>query len=279
MDRKSREHKFLDGHPWIGSVLVGLLMYLMMSLIADIINFPISMLFKGYNISVGFVGIIISAVVTTFAYRKWFEPEFKGFTYCSDIGAGIRIAIPYFIYLVISILITLFFTESKFQVVSLTAIQSAFAAGCLEEFVFRGGILNSMLRGRKNQSDVIKAVIISAVIFGLAHLSNMASGANPARSIIQVFTAGGMGFVDGAIYLASGNLVLAIILHTIHDIIAYSFTGVSEMGMITAGVTWDVWLDLILCVLLAIYAIVMLRRDDMYRHIKGIWDKKWDGRK
>ncbi|MDO4804136.1 MAG: type II CAAX endopeptidase family protein [Lachnospiraceae bacterium] len=279
MDKKRREHKFLNKHPWIGSVLVGLLVYAGVTIVVGLINYPLSMLVKGYDASTGFIGVIIGAVVTTFAYKKWFEPEFKGFTYGSDIGAGIRIGIPYYIYWVISVLVTILFTESKFQLASLTAVQAAFSAGCLEEVIFRGGVLNTMLRGRKKQGDAIKALVISSVIFGLVHLANLSSGANAARTVIQVFTASGIGFVNGVIYLVSGNLLLVIILHTIHDIIALSFTGVTEAGVITAGVTWDIWLDLLLCVALAVYAIVMLRRGDVYRKIENMWDQKWDVRK
>ena len=59
--------------------------------------------------------------------------------------------------------------------------------GFREETVFRGVIANNLgIAYGKDLRGVWKAVVISGLIFGLAHLTNIVFGVNPARVAIQV---------------------------------------------------------------------------------------------
>lgn len=75
-----------------------------------------------------------------------------------------------------------------------------------EELIFREGVLGYMLR---NNVHPWRAVIISAVMFGMVH-------GNPA----QVPFAAAMGIVLGYIYFKTGNAVVPSIIHIINNSIA-----------------------------------------------------------
>lgn len=76
----------------------------------------------------------------------------------------------------------------------------------VEEFIFREGVLGSMLRSGMNKWVAITA---SALVFGIIHL-------NPA----QIPTAATIGFIFGIIYYKTGNIVITSILHILNNSVA-----------------------------------------------------------
>lgn len=85
----------------------------------------------------------------------------------------------------------------------------AIAAPILEELLFRGIILEGFLRNYSPQ----KAIIWSAVIFGLAHL-------NP----WQAFGAIAIGLLIGWLYWKTDSLLPGIFLHFANNLLAYLLT-------------------------------------------------------
>ena len=55
--KKVREHKIIDSHPIIGSILFALIVYIPVNLVVGILNVPLAMVVPGYPQS-GPVGII-----------------------------------------------------------------------------------------------------------------------------------------------------------------------------------------------------------------------------
>lgn len=76
----------------------------------------------------------------------------------------------------------------------------------LEELLFRGAILGTLLKKQMNSNY---AILISAVIFGLIHF-------NPAQ-IVYAFL---FGMILGRVYYGAGSLLLCIILHVIANSIS-----------------------------------------------------------
>ncbi|WP_052356506.1 CPBP family intramembrane glutamic endopeptidase [[Clostridium] dakarense] len=83
-------------------------------------------------------------------------------------------------------------------------IQTVIIAPILEEFLFRRVILNGLLSKYKNNYK--KAIIISALIFGIAHL-NIPQG-------INAFI---LGIILGGIYYYTGYMKLSIFAHFINN--------------------------------------------------------------
>lgn len=82
-------------------------------------------------------------------------------------------------------------------------------APILEEIIFRGIILRGMLQ---NGSSPVSAIIISALLFGIAHL-------NP----WQFFGAGFLGAVFGFVYYRTKSLWLCMFLHALNNTLAFIF--------------------------------------------------------
>lgn len=90
-----------------------------------------------------------------------------------------------------------------------------------EELLCRGIILTSFLKKWYGEDKgVIKAIFISALIFGCAHFIT-AINADLLASIIQVGYTTVMGMLMGAIYIKTRSLCSVILLHFILNIPAY----------------------------------------------------------
>ena len=76
----------------------------------------------------------------------------------------------------------------------------------VEELCFREGVMGGLLR---NGVKPWKAILVSAVLFGLIHF-------NP----VQIVGAGLMGIILGIIYYKTGNIILATALHVLNNSVA-----------------------------------------------------------
>ena len=103
-----------------------------------------------------------------------------------------------------------------------------------EELVFRGIIAQTLLeRYGTARAGVWKACLVSGVLFGAAHLSNLL-GSAPFGVLMQCVFAASLGVMLAAIYFRTGNLWVTVFLHSAMDIAAmligglYGTTSVAE---------------------------------------------------
>ena len=90
------------------------------------------------------------------------------------------------------------------------------AIGMIEEVYFRGIICNMWLK-----KSVVKAVIISSVLFGLAHLLNVIGGASPVMTLLQICFAFVYGLVFAVILHLGGSIIPCVLLHALHDFCSF----------------------------------------------------------
>lgn len=95
----------------------------------------------------------------------------------------------------------------------LLALASVALAGLVEEFAFRGVLLD-----RLRQRGLGRAVAISSVLFGLMHLSNLALGSPWNSVLLQVTFAGMAGAGYAAMRLRTGSLWPPMVLHAAFDL-------------------------------------------------------------
>lgn len=110
---------------------------------------------------------------------------------------------------------------------------SMFMVGAAEEIVFRGLLLNNMVKKwGASKKGVIKAIAISAFIFGLVHLLNVFV-APPITVIVQAINAACAGVLFSVIYLRCENIWAVIVIHMLVDWIALflqtCFTGATSI--------------------------------------------------
>ena len=106
--------------------------------------------------------------------------------------------------------------------------------GVAEEFIFRGVIAQTLLEHfGTSRAGVWKACLLSGVLFGAAHLTNILSSA-PFGVLMQCVFAASLGTLFAAIYFRTGNLWVTVFLHSAMDIAAmligglYGTTSVAE---------------------------------------------------
>jgi CAAX amino terminal protease family. len=111
-----------------------------------------------------------------------------------------------------------------------------FMVGVNEEITVRSLVLNNLLRqGNNTYQGTIKAVFLSAAIFGAIHISNIFF-VPPVDLLAQVINAAAAGVLFGAIYVRSKNIWSTIIIHMLVDWLALLFSqcfygGSSVLGM------------------------------------------------
>lgn len=91
------------------------------------------------------------------------------------------------------------------------AVISMLLIGYIEEVIFRGFLFKGMLP----KDGIKKAVIISAVTFGIGHIVNLLAGQANLATVMQVFFAIAWGFIFTAVFCKSKSLVPCILTHGI----------------------------------------------------------------
>ncbi len=111
--------------------------------------------------------------------------------------------------------------------------------GILEEFLFRGLILNVFLLRVKerNYRELMRAVMGSSLIFGAVHLLNLVTYPNLVKAtLVQVEYAVFIGMIFAIVYIRSNNIWVVIFLHFIYDFaseVPYAFYKIPDRGTIS----------------------------------------------
>jgi len=96
-----------------------------------------------------------------------------------------------------------------------------FAIGFFEEVFYRGIILKELTNNYNNtRKQVIISIVISAIVFGCAHITNLFVGQDLLTTISQVIQTFGIGIMLGSIYYMTDNIWSVIFLHGFYDFAA-----------------------------------------------------------
>lgn len=154
---------------------------------------------------------------------------------CIDIISGIIIG---FI-----AMFGIFFVERRFSFISVTDINIArlsivtsaqiLVMAALEELACRGLMLSGLMMFTKNK---YVSVLVSAVIFGMAHAGN------PHATVISIISNSVGGVMYAIAYLETGNLFFPIALHFSWNffqgpIFGFPVSGLNFLGMVSQSIT------------------------------------------
>ena len=138
--------------------------------------------------------------------------------------------------------------------------------GLFEETLCRGLVLKILLRKKGDtKRGMIVSCVISAVLFGGAHLLNLV-WVDPLSVIPQVFFATAGGIFLGVVYLRTKSLMALILLHGINNVFSQIFDAftspdfISQRDAVQIGVTETIITTLIVVVLYLVPAFVLLRK-------------------
>ena len=130
---------------------------------------------------------------------------------------GLKVALPLIIYSVI-ILIANIINLKSFSVFKFTnLLLFTLFIGIAEEFLCRGWLQNEFIeRFSRNKKMVISSIIISSLIFGIMHITNIGTQ-SLLETILQIINATTMGFLLGSVYYKTKNIWSVIFLHAFYD--------------------------------------------------------------
>lgn len=168
------------------------------------------------NIVAFIVLVIIAKKISLFDEIPW---------NISGIKKGLCLGFPVLLFAVIQLFGILDVTIDKTIAINLFGVIAGLiycvAIAIWEEFLCRGMILTNMLKKWGNsRRGVAKSVILSAFIFGGAHIITGFNG-DWSATYIQIVYASFMGLLMGAIYIKTKSLASTVALHFILNLTAY----------------------------------------------------------
>ena len=160
-----------------------------------------------------FYGILVLIVMLLFNNSYVFTSRKE------KLGKSLLYAFPVIVFSVYSFTIGVLNLETTtIEKISGLALLCTFI-GITEEFLCRGWIQNEFLeRFGESKKNVIMSIFLSALIFGLMHITNVfATSQNFFETILQILNATAMGFLFGSLYYKTKNIWSVIILHAFYD--------------------------------------------------------------
>lgn len=91
-------------------------------------------------------------------------------------------------------------------------VVSMLCVGFLEEVIFRGLLFKAMAK-----ENLKRAIVVSAVTFGLGHIVNLLHGQALGETLLQIVFAVMVGFVLVIIFHRGGSLIPCILFHSVNN--------------------------------------------------------------
>ena len=142
--------------------------------------------------------------------------------------------------------------------------------GVAEEFIFRGVIAQALLEHfGTSRAGVWKACLLSGVLFGAAHLTNLSSSA-PFGVLMQCAFSASLGALFAAIYFRTGNLWVTVFLHGAMDIASMLIGGLYGTTTLSESVSgYDA--SMLLTVVVYLLPVAFLLRKKKLPEVQLYW--------
>ncbi len=256
--------KFFKEHPMVGMLIAMVLTGLFGVLITNVIPGAIH-LETGKATMQGAVTRFLLAAVASFTalilYCRVSGRELKSFLTGSGMGRGILMG---WSVLFVNIVLALLNLMSGCVVGDVPkALLLALVAGIGEEVVFRLIPLSVVLDADCSKKTTVTACVVSGICFGLSHLVNISSGANPSATMMQILYATVLGVLLAGIYVRTKNVWAGIFLHTLMDFRDFVLVAPGQQvdNVVTDSVNvFQLIVIGIIVVLFLINAIVVIRK-------------------
>ena len=155
------------------------------------------------------------------------------------------------------------------------AIAMAVGAGVSEETMIRGVTIPIGMRYLKNENKSLIITLVTAIIFGVIHLSSLAAGAIPIMVAFQIVTAICAGIFFAAVFLRTGSILITIIMHGLYDWVCFVTDPSVSSGVMTGtNVTSGLIIVTAVDIALALAGLYMIR-PAVRGNIEAIWERKW----
>ena len=262
---KSRKHILCEKAPLVAMILAAALALIVLSIPGLI----------GLSEVAGNLASSVLAVLFMIAYTKWFAPEFKGVFKTSRLATGLAFVWLAFAFKFFGAYFVTLADSGFYFKPTVAALAMAIAAGFYEETIFRGVTVPIGMRYFKSEKRVGILVLISALVFGLMHIGNIANGASIQMGIAQGIATTFAGIFFIAVYLRTGNLLIPIFMHGIFDYMCFTVDPTLENGIMANDIAASALVFAVLVdVIAGIWGLYLLRPAKR-AEIHAIWNDKW----
>ena len=269
-EKKMKKHRFLNKHTIAGVLLLMFCYFIVFNIVAGAVG---GMLIDREN-GVG-AGGVIGGIIALIIWVNFFKPEYKWKPAPGDWGRAFKLLLPVIVYWILMFgLFGVVAGGVPFGTLPLSSILMAIMAGVSEEVCFREVGISYLARQWRDENKIIPMALIPAVAFSLTHLTNFGEMSNIGMLLAQVLLTVLFGIFFSAVYLRTGNIWPLIIVHSLHDLLAFS----ASAGVVAMGVeefpSWTTGYLIVIEVALAICGLYMLRKSKRAEIIE-LWDRKW----
>lgn len=224
-------------------------------------------------LSTGAVGAVAFFILTTTVMRTWhlswpgLKPHWSGDFNWWILGGLVLVDI---VFMVMNTGSDLHLHNANWEFTL-----SAFEAALLEESLFRFAILGILFYAWRNAKQRLPlALATSSILFGLVHLTNYGPQ-EWEMTILQAISAAGIGLFFATVYVYTGQLWLAMLMHFFLDWTAFV---ASDSTLMTGKVTAADWLgtgiELVIFIGIAAWMMYGQRRQVMDRHVARLTGAK-----
>lgn len=134
------------------------------------------------------------------------------------------------------------------------------SVGVAEEWMFRAVVAQTMLeKFGTSRTGVWKATVLSGVLFGGAHLTNL-MGSEPLGVLVQCATAGVLGMLLAAVYFRTGNIWVTVFIHAYMDVASLLVSGLYGTQSFSGTVSSYDLSNLMACVIYILPTAFLLRK-------------------
>lgn len=277
MKKIKRTHRFFRKHPMAAALLL-MASFLFLSVPAGLIGGLVGLVFPGIGELSGALGTVIAGFLALGIYKLWFSPEFEGNLRGGKPVLSLGPAMIFVALWVVVFADMWLCSGVKPVIPTISNLGFALAAGISEEVFLRGLPLSLLMAGRTDRKWAVSSLVITSGTFGLIHALNLLSGADPVLTLTQILGTAGMGMLLGGIYLRTGNLIPVMLLHSIHDAVAFFNPALQETGGVMAQASapslWDLLMLTVPYLIMAAAGLWLLRRKKS-EEVRKLWTKKW----
>lgn len=286
METAKRKHKLFD-RPFLGGLVALVIALIFVSNLSfipalglEVIRglYPEAAIPAELVSNVNYVGFILASLVCLLILRQWFRKD--GFQGCFNRPGFRNREVWMFVLggLLLDVVDTTAHAVSTGTVLMMPSIATvliSLQAGVNEETIYRAVPVSIMMKNNPSRKRMWAAALITAAVFGLVHMGNVGAGAALTGAIVQSVNALCMGLFLAAIYLRSGNILLTMVFHTLHDVIALTdpaqVTGVFTTASFGAS---DLVVFAAVAAAYAAAGIYMLRKSK-WEEIQATWANIW----
>lgn len=286
METAKRKHKLFD-HPFLG----GLVALIIAFIIVSNLSFIPALCFEAYRglfpeaaipaelvSNVNNVGFILASFVCLLVLRLWLRKD--GFKGCFP-RTGLRNKEAWLFVLcglLLDVILTFgndIFTRTVPVMPTISTLLISLQAGVHEETIYRAVPVSIMMKNHPSRKRMWAAALITAAVFGFVHMGNVGAGAALTGAIVQSVNALCMGLFFAAIYLRSGNILLTMVFHTLHDVIA--LTDPAQVTGVFTTASFSAFDFVFLGSIAAVYAAagIFLLRKSKWEEIQATWANIW----